>query len=133
MSTDTAMLVSHEERIQQGETFRAEVAGNMAALTEQLRQVGEKVEEVGIALKERITELKYVNESDHESLRREVADLREKTEEHGKSLTILLSDRETTAARIRLLKKSGVGLMLTVLGAIATRWGEAIWTWWTGR
>jgi hypothetical protein len=32
-----------------------------------------------------------------------------------------------------MFKKAGIGALLTVLGAIATRWGEAIYTWLSGK
>lgn len=123
------LLEAHEERIRNSESFAIEVAGQMAAMAEQLKQVGEKVVEVGETLKESIDSFRKDNGVDHDSLKREVESLKTTTEEHGKSLALLLGDRDAREKRVKLARKAGVATILAVLGGIATRWGESIYNW----
>ncbi|TAK97632.1 MAG: hypothetical protein EPO08_21010 [Rhodospirillaceae bacterium] len=132
MSETDALVVSHEERLQRSETFASEVAGQMAAMSEQLRQVGEKVTEVGASLKSDIASFRETNNEDHETIKHEVEALKAKSLEHDQKFVLLLGDRELREKRIRNAKKAGFAVLLTLLGGIATRWGEVISNWLSG-
>ena len=104
----------------------------MAQLHEQVKQVGDQVKQVGESMKAALGDMRGANDKDHDTIRREVEDLKAKTEEHGKSLALLLGDRDAREKRVKAARKAGVATLLTLLGAIATKWGEAIYNWLVG-
>lgn len=127
-----ALILSHEDRLQRSETFATEVAAQMAAISTQLKQVGDKIIEVGVSLKSDIASFRETNADDHAALKAEVLALKTTTDEHSKSLTLLLGDRKSRENRAKAAKKAGFAIVITVLGGIATRWGEVIFTWLNG-
>jgi chromosome segregation ATPase len=106
----------HEERISRNEDSLNEVAVQMAALREQLKHVLEKVDEVGRSLKEDIAEL-----------RADAKELNSADTTQAHSIKVLLTEHEDRAKRLDMAKKAGVWAVVAVLGAIATRWGEALY------
>lgn len=123
------LVDSHEERIQGLEAVHADMAGTMAALTEQVKQVGCQVEELGHTLGEKLTDLQHGNETQHNDIRKEIDTLKGQVEEQGRSLEALLGDRKASEKRMKLIRKSALGIVLALLGSIATKWGEQIYHW----
>jgi chromosome segregation ATPase len=117
----------HEERISRNENSLNEVAVQMAALTEQLKHVAEKVAEVGETLEERISDFRAANDEAHSVLKEDVDALKAKQAEQAESIKVLLAEHAAREKRIDNTKKAGVWVVVAVLGAVATRWGEAIY------
>ena len=121
----------HEERISRNETSLNAVTVQMAALTEQPKNGVEKVEEVGERLGGDIASFRMANDDAHADLKADVEALKETQTAQAESIKVLLADREGRQARLELLKRAGIWSVVAVLGAIATRWGEALYDFFT--
>jgi len=117
----------HEERISRNENSLNEVAVQMAALAEQLKHVVAKVDEVGRSLKEDIGDFRAANDDAHAELKGDIEALKAKQVEQAESIKVLLAEQVARDKRIDNVKKAGVWAVVAVLGAVATRWGESIY------
>jgi hypothetical protein len=119
----------HEERISRNEDSLSDVAVQMAGMSEQLKHMVEKVGEVGTRLGGDIDRFREANEAGQKKLMVEVEALKVANAEQDVKLGTLLADRETRVARIEALKKGAVWVVVALLGAVATKWGEALYEW----
>lgn len=129
MSDIDPLLASQEARLQQNTAFQTEVSAQMAALQEQLRQVGEKVEEGFQNLKADIGAFRTDNSDDHDAIKAEVEALKLKTEKQEQNITLLLDDRATRERQVKTVRRIGYGAVVAVVTGILAKWGESIYTW----
>lgn len=121
----------HEERIRANETTLTAVTAQMAALNEQVKNVGRQVEEVGERLGEALKEFREANDGAHAEMKTDIESLRETQSAQADSIKVLLADHAAREKRIETAKKAGIWAIVAVLGAIATKWGEQIYSWLT--
>lgn len=121
----------HEERISRNETALTAVTAQMAALNEQVKNVGKQVEEVGERLGEALKDFRESNDEAHAEMKADIESLRETQTAQAESIKVLLADHEGRSKRLDLAKKSGLWVLVAVLGAIATKWGEALYEFFT--
>jgi chromosome segregation ATPase len=108
------MIRAHETRLQRVEEFIAEVSGSMGKLTEHIEGVSQRLDDIVSRIGEVHTQ---------------VEELKRQQDEQKRQLDALIADRQRAQDRLKLAKKAGVGVLLTMLGALATRWGETLYDW----
>jgi hypothetical protein len=64
-------------------------------------------------------------------MKRDIEALKAKQVEQAESIKVLLVEQVAREKRIDLAKRAGIWAVVAVLGAIATRWGEALYEFFT--
>jgi len=133
MSENDVILESHESRLQHYEDFSSEVSATMAELREQIKGVIVRIDAVGREMHDDVSALRGENDSDHADLKRELAALKNKQDEQGQHINILLVNYQAARKRMGLMKKICVTTVIALLGAVAAkwgaRWGEIVVAW----
>lgn len=115
------LVHSHEERLQRFERLATEFMAHTQA------------EEVKWESFERqVNELRSLVVERHQALHTRLDEMAAALEKHDTHLTILMTERESFAKKMRAFRSLGLAAFLAVLGGLATQWGEMLVRWFRG-